>query len=63
MITYWFIKRHILQTWLIDFLGLRLASFLAAASMEAAAPKSSFSAITVGSSGSTQSEPETVIKK
>uniref|UniRef100_A0A2M4DEL2 Putative secreted protein n=1 Tax=Anopheles darlingi TaxID=43151 RepID=A0A2M4DEL2_ANODA len=37
--------------------GLRLASFLAAASIEAAAPSSSFSAITVGSSGSTHSEP------
>lgn len=43
-------------TWTL-FLGLSESSFLAAASMEAAAPSSSFSAITVGSSGSTQSEP------
>lgn len=39
-------------------LGLRLASFLAAASIDAAAPNNSFSAITVGSSGSTHSEPK-----
>lgn len=37
--------------------GLRDTSFLAAASMELAAPISSFSAITVGSSGSSQSSP------
>lgn len=42
---------------LIDLRGRKLASFLAAASMDAAAPRSSFSAITVGSSGSTQSLP------
>lgn len=42
---------------LMVFLGRRLANFLAAASIEAAAPNSSFSAITVGSSGSTQSVP------
>lgn len=39
-------------------LGFSCSSFLAAASMDAAAPKSSVSAITVGSSGSTHSEPE-----
>lgn len=38
--------------------GLSCSSFLAAASMDAAAPSSSVSAITVGSSGSTHSEPE-----
>lgn len=38
-------------------LGLSCSSFLAAASMDAAAPSSSVSAITVGSSGSTHSEP------
>lgn len=38
-------------------LGLSCSSFLAAASMDAAAPKSSFSAMTVGSSGSTHSDP------
>ena len=37
--------------------GRSCSSFLAAASMAAAAPKSSFSAITVGSSGSTHSVP------
>lgn len=42
---------------LIDFLGRRLANFFAAASIEAAAPSNSFSAITVGSSGSTHSLP------
>lgn len=40
--------------------GRRLASFLAAASMDAAAPSSSFSAITVGSSGSSWSVPANV---
>lgn len=44
------------------FRGLKLANFLAAASIEAAAPSSSFSAITVGSSGSTQSEPVIINK-
>lgn len=39
-------------------LGFNNASFLAAASMELAAPNNSVSAITVGSSGSTQSEPK-----
>lgn len=38
-------------------LGLSCSSFLAAASMAAAAPSSSFSAMTVGSSGSTHSVP------
>lgn len=38
-------------------LGLSCSSFLAAASMAAAAPRSSFSAMTVGSSGSTHSVP------
>ncbi len=42
-------------------LGLRLANFLAAFSMDSAAPKSSFSAISIGSSGSTQSAPWTNI--
>ncbi len=42
-------------------LGFRLASFLAAFSMDSAAPKSSFSAISIGSSGSTQSAPWTNI--
>lgn len=37
--------------------GLSCSSFLAAASMDAAAPSSSVSAITVGSSGSTHSDP------
>lgn len=37
--------------------GLSCSSFLAAASMAAAAPSSSFSAMTVGSSGSTHSVP------
>lgn len=37
--------------------GRRLANFLAAASMDDAAPNSSFSAMTVGSSGSSQSVP------
>jgi hypothetical protein len=37
--------------------GRKLANFFAAASIDAAAPNNSFSAITVGSSGSTQSEP------
>lgn len=40
-------------------LGLSCSSFLAAASMAAAAPSSSFSAMTVGSSGSTHSVPAT----
>lgn len=39
-------------------LGFSCSSFLAAASMDAAAPNSSVSAITVGSSGSTHSVPE-----
>ncbi len=38
-------------------LGFSSASFLAAASIEAAAPSNSFSAMTFGSSGSTQSDP------
>lgn len=38
-------------------LGFSCSSFLAAASMAAAAPSSSFSAMTVGSSGSTHSVP------
>lgn len=38
-------------------LGFRTDNFLAADSIALAAPKSSFSAITVGSSGSTQSLP------
>lgn len=38
-------------------LGFSCSSFLAAASMAAAAPRSSFSAMTVGSSGSTHSVP------
>lgn len=38
-------------------LGFSCSSFLAAASMDAAAPRSSVSAMTVGSSGSTHSEP------
>ena len=38
-------------------LGLSCSSFLAAASMDAAAPSSSVSAMTVGSSGSTHSDP------
>ena len=38
--------------------GLRAASFFAAASIELAAVSNSFSATTVGSSGSTQSDPE-----
>ena len=37
--------------------GFSCSSFLAAASMAAAAPRSSFSAMTVGSSGSTHSVP------
>lgn len=41
-------------------LGLSCSSFLAAASIDAAAPSSSVSAMTVGSSGSTHSEPESV---
>jgi hypothetical protein len=45
-------------TW-TDLRGRRLANFFAAASIEAAAPSNSFSAITVGSSGSTQSVPTT----
>lgn len=48
------------EGWVATFgltLGLSCSSFLAAASMEAAAPRSSVSAITVGSSGSTHSEP------
>lgn len=44
-------------------LGLSCSSFLAAASMDAAAPSSSVSAITVGSSGSTHSEPEACLQK
>ena len=40
-------------------LGLSCSSFFAAASMDAAAPSSSVSAITVGSSGSTHSVPGT----
>lgn len=44
-------------------LGLSCSSFLAAASMDAAAPSSSVSAITVGSSGSTHSEPETCFQE
>ena len=40
------------------FLGLSCASFLAAASIAEAADNSSCSAITLGSFGSTQSEPE-----
>ena len=40
------------------FLGRSNANFLAAASIEAAAASSSCSAITFGSFGSTQSEPE-----
>ena len=40
-------------------LGFSSASFLAAASIAAAAPRSSFSAMTLGSSGLTQLEPET----
>jgi len=43
---------------LIDFLGRKLASFLAAASIDSAAPNNSFSAIIVGSSGLTQSLPK-----
>lgn len=39
-------------------LGFSCSSFLAAASMEAAAPSSSVSAMTVGSSGSTHSDPK-----
>lgn len=39
-------------------LGFSCSSFLAAASMDAAAPRSSVSAMTVGSSGSTHSDPE-----
>lgn len=38
-------------------LGFSCSSFLAAASMDAAAPSSSVSAMTVGSSGSTHSDP------
>lgn len=45
-------------TCVTDLRGRRLASFFAAASIEAAAPSNSFSAITVGSSGSTQSVPK-----
>jgi hypothetical protein len=37
--------------------GRKLANFLAAASMDEAAPNNSFSAMTVGSSGSSQSVP------
>ena len=37
--------------------GLSCISFLAAASIDLAAPSNSFSAITVGSSGSTKSVP------
>jgi len=38
--------------------GRKLANLMAAASMDEAAPRSSFSAMTVGSSGSSQSVPE-----
>lgn len=49
-------------TSLMDFLGRRLASFFAAASIDSAAPNNSFSAIMVGSSGLTQSLPNVAIK-
>lgn len=39
-------------------LGFNCSNFLAAASMDVAAPRSSVSAITVGSWGSTHSDPE-----
>ena len=41
------------------FRGRNKANFLAAASIEAAAARSSCSAMTLGSFGSTQSDPET----
>jgi hypothetical protein len=50
-------KQYFTQLTFTDLLGRRLANFFAAASIEAAAPSNSFSAITVGSSGSTQSVP------
>ena len=51
-----FPKRH-WQPTLGRALGVSSASFLAAASIEAAAPNTSFSAMTFGSSGLTQSAP------
>lgn len=49
------------HTWTLTFgfaLGFSCSNFLAAASMDAAAPSNSVSAMTVGSSGSTHSVPK-----
>lgn len=49
--------QHVSRLTLAPWRGFSRASFLAAASMALAALRSSFSAITLGSSGLTQSEP------
>lgn len=56
-------KDALLLTWCVEIRGFRFASFLAAASIEIAALLSSVSAITIGSSGSSQSDPGIIIIK